>query len=224
MENNLNTVDLYTLLTYEGGELLYEGAEGCIVSDRARGTVITDISDGECLCRLLHNFHLPNLYQFAVKSQNACSAVQKRFGFREAMPCSQWAYRSQTPPETVACDISPLTAEYVRVAAAHYGLVAHSEDYIADRVKADRMWGLFEDGRLAGFIGMHTEGSMGMLEIFPEYRRKGYGYALEAFLIAWHLSRGRVPYCHVIDGNDASIRLQKRLGMTRSEMPAIWVY
>lgn len=86
------------------------------------------------------------------------------------------------------------------------------------------MWGLFDNGTLAGFIGMHDEGSMGLLEILPEYRRRGYGYLLEGCLIRLHLECGWVPFCHVVEGNDASMRLQEKLGMTFSELPAIWVY
>ena len=77
---------------------------------------------------------------------------------------------------------------------------------------------------LAGFIGTHSEGSMGMLEVFPEHRRKGYGMMLESYLIRWHLERGWTPFGHVIDGNEASIRLQQKAGMEKGDLPAIWVF
>lgn len=86
------------------------------------------------------------------------------------------------------------------------------------------MWGLFEGNAIAGFIGMHPEGSMGLLEVLPEYRRRGYGYLLEAYLIRLHLQRGWTPYCHVVKGNEASLRLQKKLGFEFAEKPAIWVF
>ena len=86
------------------------------------------------------------------------------------------------------------------------------------------MWGVFDGGRLAGFIGTHSEGSMGMLEVLPEFRRKGYGLALEQFLIAWHLSRGWTPFGHVIDGNEPSLRLQQKAGMVCAGLPAIWLF
>ena len=65
---------------------------------------------------------------------------------------------------------------------------------------------------------------MGILEVLPEYRRRGYGLALEQFLIAWHLERGWTPFGHVIDGNEASIRLQKKAGLVCAELPTIWMY
>ena len=84
-------------------------------------------------------------------------------------------------------------------------------------------FGAFVGGALAGFIGTHAEGSMGMLEIFPEYRRRGLGCALEAGLIRRLLERGEIPFCQVIEGNEASMRLQEKLGMTFSDEPVYWM-
>lgn len=60
-------------------------------------------------------------------------------------------------------------------------------------MEAGQLWGLFEDGQLAAFIGVHHEGSMGILEVLPEYRRRGLAMALEGWLIRWHLERGWTP-------------------------------
>ena len=40
------------------------------------------------------------------------------------------------------------------------------------------MLGAFVDGTLAGFAGFHGEGSIGLLEVLPAYRRRGLGEAL----------------------------------------------
>ena len=85
------------------------------------------------------------------------------------------------------------------------------------------IFGIFENNKIAGFIGVHGEGSIGMLEIFPEYRRKGYGYILEAYVIEQLLDKGYVPYCHVVEGNDASYKLQEKLGFKKSSKPNIWI-
>lgn len=64
---------------------------------------------------------------------------------------------------------------------------------------------------------------MGMLEILPSFRRRRYAAQLEAFLIAAALKEGRTPYCHVVDGNEASLHLQRKMGLTCTRLPAIWV-
>ena len=63
---------------------------------------------------------------------------------------------------------------------------------------------------------------MGMLEILPPFHRRGYAAQLEAFLIAAALKESRTPYCHVVDGNEASLHLQRKMGLTCTRLPAIW--
>lgn len=46
------------------------------------------------------------------------------------------------------------------------------------RLRAGVMLGAFLRDRPAGFIGLHEEGSMGMPEVLPEFRRMGVARAL----------------------------------------------
>lgn len=78
------------------------------------------------------------------------------------------------------------------------------------------------DGAFVGFIGRHPEGSMGLLLIFPEFRRKGYAYHLEGKLINVILDEGRLPYAHIVDDNDKSLALQKKLGFSLADEKIIW--
>lgn len=91
-------------------------------------------------------------------------------------------------------------------------------------MEAGQLWGLFEGGQLAAFIGMHHEGSMGILEVLPEYRRRGLAMALEGWLIRWHLERGWTPFCHVYEDNPASHALQKKLGLTPAPEQVVWLW
>lgn len=224
MEKNHNTIDLYALLEHEGGKLIYEGAEGCVVQSADGETLMSDILDGEQLCRVLALLDTSEMTQIVVKSRDALEKVSAAYDFHGFNPCSQWSYWGQKPEVDPACDIRPLELCHAHLAAQHYKLFSHAEPYLIERIQAGRMWGVFEDGALAGFIGTHSEGSMGMLEVFPEHRRKGYGLMLENFLIAWHLERGWTPFGHVVDGNEASIRLQQKAGMEKGDLPAIWVF
>ena len=85
------------------------------------------------------------------------------------------------------------------------------------------IFGAFVEGTLAGFIGMHTEGSIGFLTVFPEYRRRGIGTALETFLINEMLERGFTPYGQTEEGNTASHRLQETLGLCFSKEMVYWM-
>ena len=223
MIRNANNVDITQLLDRGLGSLLYDGPEGTIVRRGEKGSILTDIPLGRQLMPILRELQLEKPLQFAVKSADAFEALRLEYGLQESCPCSQWIYLSEEAPAQVDCDIRPLEQCHGPVVASLYHLVEDSLSYVTERIACGELWGLFEEGNLAGFIGAHDEGAIGMLEILPAYRRKGYGYALEAWLIAHQLRQGWIPYCHVVEGNEASIRLQKKLGMEQTSLPALWI-
>lgn len=101
----------------------------------------------------------------------------------------------------------------------------HSDStYIYELIEKKHMWGLFENNQIAGFIGIHHEGSMGLLEVLEKYQRKGYGTLLESYLINYYLKQGLVPYCQVIENNKQSLRLQRKLGLSISTDLSYWLF
>lgn len=224
MKRNRNNMDICSLIEHEGGTLLYDGAEGCVAREDGGGAIMTDITDGAALGAVLRALAVTDVRQAVVKSRSAQEIVSAMFGLHGSERCTQWVYDSAEPPAMPACEIRPLEMHDAAQAAAHYGLLDDAGPYLQARIAAGRMWGVFDGGALAGFIGTHDGGSMGMLEVLPQFRRRGYGLALEQFLIAWHLARGWTPFGHVIDGNEASLRLQKKAGMACAELPTIWLF
>ncbi len=71
----------------------------------------------------------------------------------------------------------------------------------------------YVNGEPVGYIGTHREGTMGLLEVMPAHRRKGYGTLLEKALINEQLSKGITPFGHILETNIASIELQKSIGL-----------
>ena len=84
------------------------------------------------------------------------------------------------------------------------------------------MIGAFLGEYLVGFVGQHEEGSMGLLEVLPEYRGKGFGKALLAAAVNWQLERGQIPYSQIIDGNIKSYQLHQSMGFLIT--PQVSVY
>ena len=64
---------------------------------------------------------------------------------------------------------------------------------------------------------------MGMLEVFPEYRRRGIGEYLTLAYASRLLARGRVPWSQVIAGNDASLAMQLKWGFTVAPERIAWL-
>ncbi|MCR5648246.1 MAG: GNAT family N-acetyltransferase [Oscillospiraceae bacterium] len=84
--------------------------------------------------------------------------------------------------------------------------------------------GGYLDGELVGYIGVHGEGSMGMLHVFEPYRRRGYAEAIYGTLINDQLRKGRVPYAQIIEDNAASLALQRKLGLRISDGLLYWMW
>lgn len=137
-------------------------------------------------------------------------------------PCHQAVYTSQERLPVTA-DIRQLDMSYLDIVARSYSLF-YDPDYVADRIRAGVMYGAFVDGKLAAFVGEHSEGSQGMLEVFPEYRRRGLGIQLASFQINRVLDQGRVPFDQVVLGNESSTKLQQKLGMVFSKDTISWAH
>lgn len=137
-------------------------------------------------------------------------------------PCHQAVYTGKEHLP-VSADIRQLDMTYVDAVAKGYSLF-YDPEYAADRIQAGVMYGAFVDGQLAGFVGEHTEGSLGMLEVFPAYRRRGLGVELASYQINRVLDLGRVPYDQIIVGNNASAGLQQKMGMVFSKDTISWAH
>ena len=96
-------------------------------------------------------------------------------------------------------------------------------DEALEYLRLGLVYGGFVNGKIIGMIGLHYQGSMGLLEVKPEYRRNGYGEIMEKFLINSRLEKGLIPYCQIIDDNAASLALQRKLGLDLSDNKLYWM-
>ena len=142
-------------------------------------------------------------------------------GYRELFPCRQFLYTERTPLSVRHKDIRRLGMESLDYICGRYDM--GSTDYVRDRIRAGVMYGAFADGRLAGFIGMHTEGSLGMLYVEEDCRRQGLAASLVAYAANRTLERGWTPYSQVVSENEASVRLQEKLGFYQAKNQFWWV-
>ncbi|WP_443598181.1 GNAT family N-acetyltransferase, partial [Agathobacter sp.] len=76
---------------------------------------------------------------------------------------------------------------------------------------------------LAGIIGIHEEGSIGMLYVKPQYRHQKLAKALETYALNMALENGWIPYGQIIVGNEPSMRLQESMGMHFSKSSVYWM-
>lgn len=141
-------------------------------------------------------------------------------GYRIGDECWQSAYTKTTPMEETLADIRRLDRRFLKRIADNYELA--DEEGIAALLDAGVIYGAFAGGELAGFIGKHEEGSVGLLFVFPEFRRMGIAEALERNYVNRELAEGNVAYGQIFVGNTPSRQLQEKLGMDFSDKFICW--
>jgi len=143
--------------------------------------------------------------------------------FQECFSCYQTVYTNgPLPQERHDMRIRQLTIDDVPFVLQNYHHPGANREHIEARIH-EYMIGAFIDENCAGFAGIHEEGSIGLLEVLPEYRRQGIAEVLETHVIRWCIQKGRLPYCHVLTDNAASLALQQKLNLTLDPKPLYWL-
>lgn len=211
--------DMRELLMRGSGEVLHAGADGVLLREKESGIVFLAGAEEEDDLRLAQQAEGELLTLHRLESARKLLGQRGRTTLQD---CWQMVYLGEAPKEPEE-DLRILGPEHWEQVHAHY----HPEEdgeYLRDRLEQGLMLGVFVEDRMAGFIGVHTEGSMGMLEVFPAYRRRGLASALERGMIYLQMRRGWQPYGQVIVGNEASRALQEKLGLTMAEGHVCWLF
>lgn len=134
-----------------------------------------------------------------------------------------YVYTENVPKRIVNKDIRQLDLSYADYLNATYELI-DDEEYVKERISAGVVHGIFVDGQLAGYIGTHGEGSIGMLYVDERFRHRGLAADLEGFMFNRDLKAGRTPYGQVILSNSASISLQEKVGVYGGDKVLTWLH
>lgn len=222
LHNKLHHMDMIELLRRGSAEILYFEKDGVLLKDKKSGTYMLTVTDKENGERILS--YVKECPQIFISHQEFMNdTICQRFGMNRETECIQYVYTRKEPlPLKKGLDIRKLDEKYTSEIIAHYQTIC-DEEYVKERIKSGVMYGIFQEDVLAGFIGMHREGSIGMLEIFKEYRGKGYAKALEAFYINLHLKQGFTPYGQVISDNEISLKLQESMNQYPAKEKIYWL-
>ena len=198
----------------ENGVLLrYSGGYMMSALDRATADAMLELIPGTELFDAHQKFYM--------------EAAQKKFGFSVGLECRQaaWIHKGLLPEAVSPAEIRPVGEDFLPFLMRHYTLAdINGEEYLRERLGAGGFFAAFIGGEPAGFIGMHEEGSIGMLEVLPEYRRKGIASALATFQANRILAQGRVPFSQIELDNEESFALHRRLGFAISEESLFWLF
>lgn len=146
----------------------------------------------------------------------------KEKGLCVSRPCFQVFYEGAPLDDSGPMEIRRPSPEDFDAVAATYSLTPREE--LRRDFESENFYCGYLDGRLAAYAGVHSEGSLGMLYVFEEYRGKGLSKQMSRFLVNNQLKKGRLPYAQVFCDNTASLGLQRRNGMTFSTGVIAWAW
>ena len=203
-------------------EIFEENEKGVFLRDKIGGAFMLASDDFDTAVEWLKKHESQNYDLLVVFQRELIAFIRERYGLTGGLDCLQAAYLSSNPPDisrklriehAMDSDLGVLPAVYKTVDEADLKKV----------IRRGELFVGYHGEDMIGFVGQHLEGSMGILEILPLYQGNGYGTEMEIFMIRHMLEKGLLPFCQVVVGNEKSMKLQKKLGLTFSERPVYWL-
>ena len=177
--------------------------------DEATGKQMLDqIEECELIC-----LHQEFLYEMA----------RKKFHFSEQLQVKQYGYVRDLIPEAKGdLEIRPIQEVDLSIVLNNYHIYEIEE--LEWLKKQEHLFGGYLGDKLVGFVGIHPEGSLGLLKVLDAHLRKGYGRVLEVFITNHVIKKGWIPFGQVAKGNLASESLQKSLGIAPADGWIYWLF
>lgn len=214
-----NSIHIIEALLRGIGELIYHKDGNLLVRAGDSGIYMLRAEKLSCLPKL--GEILPEHAAWVVVTQEALRDALQQEGFTLWGGCSQYVYTARETLPLRYKDIRTLTVEELPYVTAHY---SHEDTaYIRRQIQSGLMYGAFSGQRLIGFAGFHSEGSLGMLFVEEDFRRQGIAASLEAYGVNRCLGKGWTAYGQVMEGNEASERLQEKLGFYKATEKVFWM-
>lgn len=171
--------------------------------------------------RLIRKIEKPVL--FAAYEDYVSEIIAHIFDIKPSRTCFQAAYFNDFPPVWEKdADIRNIDESYLDFISTYYNDGDNSREYVKSRLSAGAVYGAFINNNLAGFIGTHEEGAIGMLDILKEYRRMGLGHKLLGFMTEKFLSEHKTPFSQIMTDNEASFKLHQKLDYQISKESMLW--
>ncbi len=216
-------VGIIQVLKHDKNATMVYAEKNAVVVKNTDGIFLISVTDSLANDKILSL--IDSGYCFMCTDENLAKLLQNKFKIEVFKKCYQafWA-NNEKIPENLDITIDKLIATDYNIKAIleNYRLPM---DYNEVKTAIDErgMFGAYVNGVLAGFIGVHSELSMGMLEVFPPYRKLGIGTALLKKDIDYCLSKNITPFCHIVYGNEKSFNLCRKIGLKFYDGFVYWV-
>lgn len=222
LADHLHHIDMIEAIRRNEATIIHQGSNGVLIHHSVCGAYMLSARTAEFSEHLIGLMHKPEVV--VVHQEFSRDQVQRQYSFCESLGCFHAAYFGDSFPSVYSHPFSILQmdATSIDLVMKHYRHIDDRE-YLLERLESGWFHGAFLEGALTGFVGVHGEGSVGMLQVLPEYRRIGVAQALLSFICNRFISQKMVPFAQIITDNGASIALFAKLGFSIAHTPIWWL-
>ncbi len=219
-KNRLLHIAMLEAIRRNSAEILDGSEKGVLLLDKSSNVhMLSAVNLTEGL-RLLDE--IDSCYQLVICQEVLLPYAEEKFQLHDIFRCKKVAYFSKEKlPFHSELEIINPSEEALKKIKENYHTIPEAE--IDEINRRGNLFAAFFEGEFVGFSGNHLDGSLGLLEILPPYRGRGFGEQLERYMVNCILDRGDIPYGEIVIGNEISARLQKKLGFETSKETISWL-
>lgn len=221
MKQKLLHIDMIELINRGRAQLLYFGQGQILLKDMEYEIYFHACVDPSRLPDI-RTWTLPveKIPLAVLHQEEMIPYFQKRYGLNQECECYQAVYTRHEKLPVRGLYRPDLTREdglsmrrlqredFPQVVSFYHGCC--DEDYLRSRIQDGMLVGAFYDEKLAGFIGQHCEGSIGMLMVAPKFQRRHIAMTLETYAANCMLEQGKIPFAQIITDNENPRDCRKR--------------
>ena len=196
--------------------IIYASEHGFIIKDDLVNFIYISFDDTNEMKEVLKDKHYDHYLAYEKEIVEFFNDVGKTKNL------IQYVYPTKNKFDLDEYDIRVLNEDYYEKITSIYKPLGPGED-VKETLRNKIVIGLFIDNELAGFIGKHPEGCMGMLYVFEKYRGHRYGEVLEKAMINKLIDENQKIFDEVVEGNEASVKLQTKLGFVEGKKKIYWL-
>ena len=220
--SRIEYLGLERVLKRGSGEVIADTGNALMIRDNISGAYMLACDDRESGLEMMDVHIGPDCNLLMVADLDLGLTAFEKYGFEGKMECYQVAFYGEKPSNNSELSVRVAEEADLPMLIENYDMISPEE--LAEIVDRKNIFLGYHRDKLVGFIGEHLEGSMGILYVFPEYRQRGFGTALQSCMINETIKRGFVPFGQVEKDNSNSLKLQKKLGMSCSDGLIVWMW
>lgn len=203
-------------------QILEDETDGIYMQDTISKICFLACADSEKAFTWFEKHHTSGYAMLTVYDEPLSRRIEKEYGMTCFMEVYQCEYAKKEKPE-VNSDLTIVQANKsdIPLILSHYDKLEEWE--IETIIQMGNLFIGYHNNDPVGFVGSHLEGAIGLLEVFEEYRRRGYGRALEAHMIRVFMDRGLLCFGQIEKFNVKSIALQENMGLVLDDRLQYWL-